>query len=394
MTGKFIRFFTYLFLLTFPLGQIGRIRLEENISFLPQDLFASAIFLGIIFSYKKKWRDLLKDKFLVCQLYFLGFGVLSLVFNTFFFKDIHFYTAVLYAVRYVVYLSFLLVGPFFKESKNIKKVIFFVMYLFIFIGLGQFFVFNDLRWAKFLEWDTHLYRLFSTLLDPNYSGVVYFMMLLLILHEDQKIRIYKNPFGIIGVFISLMTVYLTYSRTAIIALIASFASFTILKKRFVLFFSVLILALIAGSLLTDTTIEGLNPFRTVSSKERIKSLNEGLSVSSHHFFTGVGFNAYRDAQIRYGFRNTIGASKSNADAGTDNSFVFVFATTGLLGLILFCCSYYFLLRKLLLERTTISTMLACCVIGLLAAANFLNVLFYSQIIAWIFICIALRKQLA
>ena len=96
---------------------------------------------------------------------------------------------------------------------------------------------------------------------------------------------------------------------------------------------------------SDTSVEGLNPFRTVSSGERLKSFNEGVYIFEKNSVLGVGFNTYRYAQVRYSIRNQIGAAGSNADAGTDNSWLFVAATTGIVGLVFFCLSYFYLLKS-------------------------------------------------
>ncbi|MEK7060925.1 MAG: O-antigen ligase family protein, partial [Patescibacteria group bacterium] len=118
-------------------------------------------------------------------------------------------------------------------------------------------------------------------------------------------------------------------------------------------------------------------------------------------FLGVGFNTYRYTQIKYGFRNPLNSRASHADAGTDNSFLFIFATTGIVGLIF----YSNLLWKVLktsyrnykkYEDKHVQRYIAITVIasmgGIIIDSLFINSLFYSFILIWLWLMLGLTEN--
>lgn len=390
---KIIILLFYLLFFLFPLGLIGRIKLSQNVFVTPQDIIVAFIFfITITYRFIKK-TNYKPDNFLRYQLLFAIFGVLSLVANSLIFHDINFPVSLLYAIRYIVYLNLLTIGPLWSDIKNIRLVIIMSGAVTLIVGFIQFFFYNNLQNLFYLGWDNHLYRLFSSFLDPNYAGVffvVYSFFLLSIVIREPFRRVY---FHLIVAFFSLVAIYITYSRTALIALASGVVTFGIVKRKFKFIVIVLSILVFLVFLTSDTSVEGLNPLRTASTSERVKSMKEAVFISLQNPIFGVGFNAYRYAQVRIGARTTLGASISNADAGTDNSMFFVLATTGMIGLVLFVLSYYQLLKTLYDERKLIGYGLYCIAIALLVGSLFLNVMFYTPILTYFFVLISLRKSL-
>jgi len=393
MNHKIVRILVYALLLSYPFGVIFRFKILENIQVVPQDLIVFLIFIASsIFLHRIKGKKE-NDSFFLLQILFLASGIISLFINTLFYKDINILVGLLYAFRYFMYLNLIRVGFFFRGSSRILNGITLVGIAIIIIGFVQFFFYNNLRNLFYLGWDDHLYRLFASFFDPNFAGVFYALLFIFLGYIATVNTMEKGKIALIASFYSLIALYLTYSRTAIIALLSGILVFGIVKKRIR---QVLFIFLILGAILilvSDTTVEGLNPLRTASSGERIKSISESIVIIKKNPLIGVGFDAYRYAQIRYGIREKEGASTSNADAGTDNSLLFVLATSGISGLAFFCMSYFLLIRGLLRKPSHSSTMLICMLVALFAASLFLNVLFYTPIMTFIFLLTGLRYKL-
>jgi O-antigen ligase len=218
---------------------------------------------------------------------------------------------------------------------------------------------------------------------------VFFFYLLTDVFGDSKFESYRN---IIFSFFTIIAIYLTFSRTALVALISGVVFITIVKKRFKELAIIVIVLVISIFAFADIHIEGLNPFRTASTNERIKSAVNTLTIIEKNMLIGVGFNSFRNAQIRYGFRNTQGSSISNSDSGTDNSYLFVLATTGILGFIPYILSYFLLCRNLYNTEGSGGFFLTGALVSVMVGSIFLNCLFYTPLLGWLFLAISPRKS--
>lgn len=392
--SKIYRTLVYLFFVLYPFGLFLRFQVFQNVYIVPQDIIVLSLFLlNIIYCFKNR-INILSNKFILFQVIFIGIGILSLLLNALVYKDINLLVAFLYPIRYLAYLSLFSANLFFHNKNHINKYIIFSGLVFLLVGFLQYFFYNDLQNLRYLGWDIHLYRLVSSFLDPNYAGIFYVLFFFYLARSAIKRKINTGYWELIGAFFTLIAIYLTHSRTALVALAAGVVAYCYLKRKFKLLLGIFSVLLLLLFVLSDTSIEGLNPLRISSTHERIISLEQSIQTIGKNPLTGVGFNAFRYAQVRYGLRTEIGSSLSNADAGTDNSWLFVFATTGIFGLLFFIMSYYFLLRELLLENSSINLMLVCCVVAVIFGSLFLNILFYTQTIGWLFIVISLRKEIS
>jgi len=393
MSGTLGKILFFALLATFPLGLLVRFRLATNIYVTPQDILVFLLFILTTTKFFRKSRPIFSDKFILFQLLFLLIGGLSLIINSFFHSEINLLVSALYLFRYISYLSLFSIVNLIKNIGIERKILTVIGVVVLLLGYLQYFLYNDLKYLYYYGWDNHLYRLFSSFLDPNYAGVFYSLFFIFIFSPVLYLRIKQSYRELVLSFFTVIALYLTYSRTALIALLAGIVSIAVLKGKI----RVLLLALAAFSILlvtlSDTSIEGLNPLRTASSIERVISVKEAWQIFTESPLIGSGFNAYRYTMIRHGFRNPTGASLSNADAGTDNSFLFVLATSGIFGFAFFALSYFFLLRKLYSERRMVGIIPYCLVISFLAASLFLNVLFYTPILTFIFVTISLRKRI-
>lgn len=392
MLDKAIKVLIFLLLILYPTGLLLRFKLTTNILIVPQDVVVFLIFLGILVYYLRKKTPPIAKGFLISQICFIVIGLISLLINSFMHRDTNVLGPVLYVLRYVAYLGLLFVPNVFGKKSIVNKLFLLSGIAILVLGFLQYFLFSSLKPLFYLGWDDHLYRLFSTFLDPNFAGVFFVVFLFYLLVDvfgDNKFKSYRN---IIFSFFTIIAIYLTFSRTALVALISGIVFIAIAKKRLKELSIVLVILIISVFAFADIHIEGLNPFRTVSTGERIKSAVNTYKIIEKNMLIGVGFNSFRSAQIRYGFRNIEGSSVSNSDSGTDNSYLFVLATTGILGFIPYILSYFLLCRDLFITKEIKGFFLTGALVSVMIGSIFLNSLFYTPLLGWLFLSISLRRN--
>lgn len=358
-------------------------------------------------------------------------GILSLLVNYSSFTPIQIFSSALYLVRWFAYLAiYFIIIEFDSEfKKKILKILFVDGLIILLAGFIQYFLYPNLRNLYYLGWDEHNYRMFSTFLDPNFAGAFFLLFLIFLLgllrnelyicHSGKRgtsaSRISKSFMisaesdsgqarmtikGISLLFllgINLTSIFLTYSRSAILMLISSSIVYLVLisKKKFIVILPIILLA--AFFVLMPTfNKENTNLFRKTSSFARIDSYVNAVKIIKDHPFFGVGFNTYRYAQISYGFKSQNTKYQNHADAGVDNSFLFVWATMGIFGL----GAYLYLWKKLIeknyvlfLEKSNIFSLIFIAgAIGLFVDSFFINSLFYSPIMFWIWTLAGLAES--
>jgi len=384
-----------LLIFSLPLGVIFRITPVSNVSIYPLDFSAGLIFLYVLFQIVIRKENIREKKLFIMVSLFLLVGFISLLMNMRYFTLQTFLTSFAYSLRYAAYASIIFAFQFldqkFKKSINLKLIV--AGTIFTFLGFIQYFYYPNLRNLYYLGWDEHLYRLFSTLLDPNFAGA--FLVLFILLLTENVIRSFKNRKNLIFFSIlwipTLISILLTYSRSAFIMLIISIVALLSIHKMYRALFLLVVLFLSLFFIFSNRNIEGLNPLRITSVEARIESAREAISIFSKNPILGVGFNAYRYAQVRYGFRTQSGSAISNADAGTDNSYLFVLATTGVIGLLIFLDLWVNVFRLIIrsLHSSIYGRLAFASIVGLSVNTIFINSLFYPPIMVWIFVLIGL-----
>src|SRR3989344_1715561 len=221
-------------LLLFPFGEITRFEFGNGVAITLNDIGVGLMVIAwlILTTLNKKY----KNSFLIKPiLIFTGIGFISLLINLRLLNLSEFLISFLYLIRWIFYAGIFFVVDGF-DDKFKRKVPFFMMLsgtIIVFAGFIQYFMYPALRNLMYLGWDEHLYRMFSTFLDPNFLGaflVLNFLLILgLFLHyskDSRKLVI----FGLLGA-LNLIAVFLTYSRSALIMLFVSILTFLILKKK-------------------------------------------------------------------------------------------------------------------------------------------------------------------
>lgn len=372
-----IAFFSFLFL--FPFGEVVRLPLLPNVSIHPSDIAIGIIAIcSIPYLLKNKKHYLFRPMLLVS-----GVFLLSLLVNIFSYDLGQLFVAVLYYIRFVFLLLFFLVVSSLDASFKKRTHWFLTIVGFIIVSLGyvQYFFYPNLRNLYYAGWDEHLYRMFSTFLDPNFAGAFFVMYFMFV---TTRFRIESGMtgrmlYGLLS-FITLGAILLTYSRSAYLMLGVSLLVFLLLQRQKKLLFGLLgVVLLIPILFFFSPKSEGTNLFRTTSSNARLVAMQQAITIIKDNPIFGVGFNAYRYAQEKKGF--LIETSKENhAGAGTDNSFLFVLATTGIVGFGVYLYFWYVILKKTHKDAVIFAT-----VIGLFVNAMFINSLFYPPIMAFLWI---------
>ena len=345
-------------------------------------------FYWVLFIVNNKKKIRIDKRLSTPILIFFAVALLSLIFNAMFLKSDELFVSALYLIRWIAYASIAFIIPMFNSSfkKKIKNMLVLVGIFVVVLGYIQYFLYPNLRNLYYLGWDEHLFRMFSVFLDPNFAGaffVLYFLFLLNLIFKNSK----NNKLQLIYCALAmptLISVFLTYSRSALIMLTVGIVVFLIMKKKSVYILSViLVFTGITFILPKAYKTEGTNFLRITSSEARIGSAKQALGLFWDNPVFGVGFNTYRYAKNRHGF--TFGNwEESHADAGTDNSFLFILATTGVTGFV----TYLFMWFKIL-KINARSKVLIASIVALFVDSLFINSLFYSFLMFWIWSLVGL-----
>ncbi len=382
-----------LLILSFPIAEIGRFQFQNGVAVSINDIFLTALiifWIGYHFINKKTvTRNTLTKPVLV----FIGIASISLLLNIQHLSFMNFLISFLYLLRWAMYvLLFFIVREFDKKFKNkIPYLLLFSGSLVVTAGYIQYFFYPSLKNLFYLGWDEHLYRMFSSFLDPNFAGtffVIFFIFILGLIYQYLKNSLVNKAIvlSLLDLLV-LIAIYLTYSRSAFIMLIISLSIFLFLVGKWrLIIFTLIGLLLIVFVVPKSFQTEGTNLLRTFSSNQRIESSQVALKIFQSSPLYGVGFNAYRYAQNKYGLNNEIW-QVTHSGAGTDNSFLFVLATTGIVGLgaYLYLLLSLFRIAKKNLKNNVFSIILFSSLVGLIFNSLFINSLFYVFVLEWVWI---------
>lgn len=396
-----------IFLGLLSLGEIVRFDLGNNFSIKPVDIAAVILFTAWIPQAFKKW-GIESDKLFTPILSVVAIMCISLVINIKNFSGSEIFVGISYILRWILYVSlFFIVKDFSKKFK--EKIIYLLLVvgaLFTMLGFIQYFFYSNLRNLYYLGWDEHMYRMFSTFLDPNFAGaffVLFFIFSLsILLYFFKNNRIERIWLMGLVVFFSLISIFLTFSRSALIMLFSSMIIFSILTKKIYWIFGFALISFVFILISSKSfNVENINLFRIASAEARIDSAKIAVLIIKNNPLFGIGFNTYRYAQIRYGFRNQINSNVSHADAGTDNSFLFITATAGIIGLIFYLNLLWAILKKTYVNykkykdkdiQKYIGLIIVASVGGIIVDSFFINSLFYSFILIWMWVLLGLTES--
>lgn len=385
-------FLFYLLVATFPLGVLTRISIFPSVNIYLEDIF---IFLILIVS----WKNILfflkkRNKFSVIFFLFSVVGVIGVITHVQGF--LHVFSSLSYLLRLVCYMLLLVPLSLLPSQTLTKLKVEMVVAGFIFVCLGyvQYLYYPSLRNLYYLGWDEHLYRLFSTLLDPNFAGAFIVLIILLfssIVFKNFQISSFKYRISyVIGYLFLFPSLFLTYSRSSYIMAIFSFFLFLILikqKKLVVVLGAILFLGLFL--LPQGLGGEGVKLLRTASIFARTAQYEHSIKIIEKNPVIGIGFNSLRFVSGEYGFISQKDLLTTHAGAGVPNSYLFVASTTGIMGLLLVSCFLLMALREIYTrikgdkKDSIFASIVFSSLCGVLIGSMFENFLFFSQILLWL-----------
>ncbi|MBI5019006.1 O-antigen ligase family protein [Candidatus Gottesmanbacteria bacterium] len=326
---------------------------------------------------------------------FFGVTLLSLAGT---YTDVPLYVTgggLLYVLRWITYaaLYWVAVGKF-ATARNWNITLILAGVIMAIGGLIQYAWYPDLRNLYYLGWDPHYQRLFGTLFDPNFMGILLTLSLVTMLGWEEKsikLRLFKAA----GITVVLSALLLTYSRSSFIAFLTGIILWGILMHKKMLT-GIIIFIMAVSVVALPSTGEGRNLMRTVSTFARIGSAERALTLIREKPLLGHGFNLLRYVAAERSWIDE-GSVPSRAGAGLDTSLLFVGATTGVVGMLV----YGWLLVSLVLlgirayahkplraQGAVFISLIAAIVVHSL----FINSLFYPWVMAWMWLAAGALEQ--
>lgn len=382
-----------IFIFLFPLGQLARIDFGNGVAVTPTDVavgFAAIVIWIVLFLKKKNIPHIFR--------YLGGFlliGLIGLVFQIFTISTREWLVSFLYLLRFLSYASMGLGVTVLsqKHKKMLWKVLLVAGGIVVGGGYLQYFLYPSLRNLIYAGWDPHLYRMFASFLDPNFAGPFFAVYFLIVLHEafTQKTKMHRLIFFLASI-LTFFAVILSFSRGAYLVLGAGFLVYLFYKGYRKIAFSIPVGIILLGFLFAFFVPrgEGKNLLRTVSTDARLLSVESATTVFLKNPIVGVGFDSFRYAQYRYHLLTGSDWQQSHSGAGTNNSFLFVLATTGILGGA-FYVYFWFVLMHLtwgkLKKKEPHGVLFISLWVTFLVSGLFENTLFYPSIMLWLWILV-------
>ncbi len=363
------------FLSSLLLGQIGGIHLAPGVIVYVHDILL--VVLLVIWGVRRKR---VKPKLTKAILAFIAVGLASLLINAGRFPIEQLGTGGLYLVRWVLYAGVypIVLSEYLKKEQWLYGL-FAVGAGFGILGLIQFFLYPDLRNLMYLGWDPHFYRLFSTFFDPNFTGLILLLTIILgfFLWQTKAIRRWIA----LGLLICMVSFLLTYSRSSFLAAIAAGLAVAVFQKKGKILIAVALFA-VTVVLLLQTSGNTLRLLRTDSTLARVGNWQESIALIARAPVFGWGFDT-----LRY-TKDKEGEFISKSDAGMDSSILFVVATTGLVGLV----AYGYLVFSMLQAGRGIGVAYYASFIALAVHSLFVNSAFYPWVIIWFWVLTGVAEK--
>jgi len=229
-----------------------------------------------------------------------------------------------------------------------------------------------------LGWDPHRNRLASTFFDPNFAGAYLTICIAFLINRFFSRKGFKK-IELVAFLTILLAIFLTFSRStwAMFAIIILVYGIFKSKRLFIASLITFFVVYFAVPRI-QTRLSGITD-PADSASLRIVSWKNAMQIIKDNYWLGVGFNTYRYVQQDYGFL-TPETENIHSGSGSDSSLLFIFATTGILGLFFYLLSIFYILTESFLKRNSGGLMVFAIVLGVLVESQFINSFFYPQIL--------------
>lgn len=369
-----------LFFLSLLLGQLGGFVITPGVTVYAHDAVLMLVIIAACIQSirKKKYIPALVKPVAV----FSFVAALSLLLNVPRFGWPAIGISSLYLFRFIAYAGlYVIITQEYVSGKLVLRWLYYFGTGISILGLIQFVLYPQLQNLSYLGWDPHYYRLFSTLFDPNFTGIIIVLTILLGIHLIKR---YKNRWFYVLEAINAGALFLTYSRSSWAACAVSICIWILWTKRWKL--GVCIVACVVIFLLLPTPGgKTLRLLRTDSTFSRISNWREAVQLIEKSPVIGYGFNTLRyvhNDQSIY----LPDTPLSRAASGVDNSFLFLLATTGIVGLVAYL---WIIVQTIKRDR---SLLYVCILAALGFHSLFINSLFYPWVMIWFWTFVGVTER--
>nr|WP_300091357.1 O-antigen ligase family protein [Sedimentibacter sp.] len=263
-------------------GSIPYITLILSVAFIP----AAYVIIAAVFIAHWSKKDMIfiaKDsEFRLSLLYIL----LGALFSQF--KAISFFYALVYILcLFSYYLFFASMSA--ADTAKIKKLIYIVSIIAFFIGIIQYFSPGFSMPVKWVDADEFKLskRIYSTFFNPNIFG---FYINMVIISSCENLDFKKLNLELAAFLSGIYCLFLTFSRTSWISLIAALLVASIFNKKYLKYAAIVSAAIFGMDHLLG--IGRLNPSSAAADSSflyRIEIWKACLRIIRDHPFTGIGF---------------------------------------------------------------------------------------------------------
>ncbi len=330
------------------------------------------IVIGVIYfkflSNPFHWIKIPHPRLFAAILVFSLIGFISLLFMGFKLGTAPLFIGGLYHLRWLLYSLVFIPLSSFSRHGGLVSTFKHISIALICVSILQYLFFPDLRPMSANHWDPHYFRITGTLLDPGFTGLI-FVLIIGYFSLRPESGLFSSFVINSGAYLCLL---LTYSRSSYLAFLSLLVYLSIIRKSLRFFIIAVTLFVLSISLLPRPAGEGIRLERTSSIMARVINWGQSLVIISDHPVMGVGFNLYRYAQKEYGFLDADTWEESHAGAGADSSLLFVAATAGVVGLLMYLGILYQLFWTSDLTRLFL--------VVIIPHSIFLNSLFYPPIL--------------
>lgn len=367
-------------LIGFISGQLIKINVGADSGIILLDLSVAILCIFGLINLERKMLKL--PLWFILAICFVLIATTSLIFTPLKLNLQQYFISLAYILRFFLYslLGFLMYcGGDGNFKKNITTTLIFCGFILALIGLIQLVFLPDLMFLSNFGWDPHYFRTVSTFLDPNFLGSFLVLSLILIFQNfaTGEKRSKVEILSFVLVYIALLT---TFSRGAYLAFLISFLYLSLLRKSVKVGFVTILLfgVLLAGFTTYQRLVaqpRGID--RAQSAEFRESSWRQGWEILSQNPILGVGFNTYRFALEKYGLGDKQ-FLKGHGSSTNDSSLLYVAATTGFIGFVI----YLLFLGSLFYKGNYV---LRAGLICLITQSFFTNTLFYPPLMLWVFL---------
>jgi O-antigen ligase len=352
---KKLLYILFALLLLAPItGELWRLPVL-GFEFLPSDLIIPPLFVLWVLDKIKNDRRLRIGKIGKWVIFFLFVLFITYLLNALRFDSSQMLTAFSYMGRFGMYLvlALMVYDLSIRDKTNLFQKTLFggmitSMILICLLGFLQLVYFpNFLELGMYLQgWDPHIGRLLSTWLDPNFIGGYLAFILGITISLGLYYRHHKNNkmfvvMGIISV-LGLIALYMTFSRSGYLALVATLAVLAFFKSRKLLV-AILLIMILAFSLsprVQERTGEAWNSGKSLlglnsqyaldpTAELRVWSWSFAREIIADHPIIGVGYGRYAYEVSSRGH----GLMSDHSIGGSDSSLLTIWAQTGIVGLL-------------------------------------------------------------